>query len=191
MIDSKLKFNLQVDAAVKKHKCVVGFVKRWLKRFKYLHVSIPRYIGRFLSIVEAPINGCYSGSLESVQRMFLMLALRGLTLDPRVSLSLDEYWLKVIDLPSLVRRREMLFVLFIVKVQRGDIYSLTLIEYVFFTISSKVSRHYLPIKLSQLRTNYQLYKPFGVLCRLYNGYYCLFGPSVYSLNYIGEIISRQ
>lgn len=65
--------------------------------------------------------------MKSVQRL-LLFALRGLASDPLVSLAMYEYILTLIDLPSLQKSREILGIVFMVKLAKVDISAMKLLD---------------------------------------------------------------
>lgn len=198
IFDPKLRFHLHIESTVNKAKSILGFVKRWSKEFqdhyiaKRLYMSLVRLILEYSSVVWIPTYNCYIDIIESVQKYFLLFALRGLGWDVNLPLPPYESRLKLINLPTLLKRREMLAVIFMVKLIQGEISSPILLQGISLNVPARLTTHYVPTKLPQCRTNYELNNPLRLLSKLYNDHYHLFDPSVNSLNYIrGAVLSQQ
>uniref|UniRef100_A0A1A9V4S2 Uncharacterized protein n=1 Tax=Glossina austeni TaxID=7395 RepID=A0A1A9V4S2_GLOAU len=67
--------------------------------------------------------------------------------------------LKVINLPSLLKTRTWIDVSFIIKLWNGEVNSPVLLNELYITASNRSGRHYVLIKLSPRRTNYELFHP--------------------------------
>ena len=64
-LDSKLNFNLHIDACISKSSSVLGFIKRWSREFddpylpKRLFTSLVRPILEYGSLVWSPYYSCH------------------------------------------------------------------------------------------------------------------------------------
>lgn len=183
ILDRKLDFNLHVTTCVNKAKSLLGFMKRWSKEFndpyvtKNLYTSLVRPVLEYASVVWSPNYGCHIDSIESVQKQFLLFALRGLGWKTFEKLPPYEHRLKLINLPTLRRRRLMLGVTFMTKLINGEINSISLLGDIRFNVPNRVTRNYVPLKLSFCRYNYEEFNPFHCLCTQFNELYNLFSIS--------------
>lgn len=174
LLDCKLRFHLQIDSCVGRAKSLLGFIKRWSKEFddpyltKRLFTSLVRPVLEYAVVVWCPSYKCDIDRIESVQKQFLIFALRGLGWNGLFELPPYENRLKLIDLHTLERRRHMLCVVFMSKLINGDIDSIYLLNRIKFNVPLRNSRHFIPIKLPTFKNNYELYNPFNNLCRVYN-----------------------
>ena len=127
ILDTKLRFHLHIESSVNKAKSLLGFIKRWSKEFddpyitKRLFNSLVRPTLEYGCVLWSPFYKNYSNKIESVQTQFLLFALRGLPWNPLEALPPYVNRLKLIDLPTLDRRRLMLRAIFIIKLLRGQI----------------------------------------------------------------------
>lgn len=183
LLDHRLSFNLHVNSCVNKAKSLLGFMKRWSKEFndpyvtKSLYMSLVRPTLEYASVVWSPNYGCYIDIIESVQKQFLLFALRGLGWNVNERLPSYEHRLQLIDLPTLRKRRLMLGVTFIVKLINGKIDSRFLLGNIDFKIPVRTTRNYTPISMSICKYNYEEFNPFRCLCTQYNELYHLFSFS--------------
>lgn len=152
----------------------MGFIKRWSKEFddpyitKILFISLVRPSLEYACVVWSPYYNVYIDRIESIQKKFLLFALRGLGWNQSESLPPYENRLKLIDLPTLERRRYMLRSIFIIKLINGQVDSTFLLSKIRFNIPSRATRNFRPLKLSISRSNYDYYNPVRTLCLLYN-----------------------
>lgn len=174
LLDCKLRFHLQIDSCVGRAKSLLGFIKRWSKEFddpyltKRLFTSLVRPVLEYAVVVWCPSYKCDIDRIESVQKQFLIFALRGLGWNGLFELPPYENRLMLIDLHTLERRRHMLCVVFMTKLINGDIDSIYLLNRIKINVPSRNSRHFIPIKLPTFKNNYELHNPFNNLCRVYN-----------------------
>ena len=182
-LDPKLNFNAHVDKITNKAKAMLGFVKRWSKEFadpyttKLLYTSLVRPGLEYGCIIWNPSYNIYSDRIESVQKQFLLFALRHLRWNQNENLPSYVSRLKLIDLPTLHSRRSMLSVLFLHKLIIGDVQSNFLLSCINFNVPSRLSRNFVPIYLNLCRYNFTLHEPFRVICSKYNALSQLFNFS--------------
>ena len=107
LLDVKLSLNNHVEFMINKAKSLLGFIKRWSKEFndpyitKRLYTSLVRHILEYGSLIWNPQYEVSSNKVESVQKQFLLFALRGLNWSSRFNLPSYENRLQLIELPSL------------------------------------------------------------------------------------------
>lgn len=178
-MDCKLRFHTHINITINKAKGVLGFIKRWSKEFndpyttKLLYTSMVRPILEFGSILWTPYYETYIIQLESVQKQFLIFALRGLNWNPDVNLPPYEHRLKLIDLPTLKSRRVMLSITFLQNLINGGINSSFLLNLINFNIPTRPTRHFYPIRLSICKSNYTDNDPLRRVCKEYNEHFSI------------------
>jgi len=177
ILDRKLQFDVHIHTIVNKASSTLGFIKRWSKEFndpyvtKLLFTSLVRPILEYASPVWCPQYAVYSNMIESVQKQFLLFALRNLRWDPDRSLPSYEARLKLIRLPTLSSRRTVASVMFLQKLIIGETHSPTLLGRIAWNVPSRPQRFYLPIRLDICRHNYADHEPFRCICKSYNRFY--------------------
>lgn len=193
LLDRRLNFNLHIDSCVNRAFCLLGFIKRWSREFndpylaKRLFTSLVRPILEYGSVLWSPNYRCHVDRIESVQKQFLIFALRGLGWNDLYDMPPYIHRLKLIDLPNLERRRLMLDIVFMVKLVNGEIDSPFLVSELSFVVPRPTSRYFIPLKLHTVKYNYEAFNPFYNLCKKYNDMYFLFS-SADSLNMIKRSI---
>ena len=92
VMDPKLSFTIHINNTINKARSVLGFIKRWAKEFndpyitKTLFTSLVRTILEFASCVWSPYYETHINHLESIQKQFLLFALKSFNWDPTVKL---------------------------------------------------------------------------------------------------------
>ncbi|XP_075150853.1 uncharacterized protein LOC142224961 [Haematobia irritans] len=82
--DSRLDFGSHIEGCVNKVTGVLGFIKRWSKEFvdpyltKRLFTTLVRPILEYACVIWSPSYCTSIDRIESVQKQFLIFALRGL-----------------------------------------------------------------------------------------------------------------
>jgi len=94
--------------------------------------------------------------IESVQKNFLLLALRRLNWNANRILPPYSSRLFQIHLPSLTNRRTMLGKVLICKLIPGEVESSDFVSRLNFSVPSRFTRNYLPLFLNHCRSNYEL-----------------------------------
>ena len=138
---------------------------------KRLFISLVRPTLEYGCVLWSPFYKIYSKKIESVQVQFLLFALRGLGWNSNELLPPYENRLKLIDLPTLEKRRLMLRCIFIIKLLRGQIDSEFLTGEIKFNVPSRNTRYYIPLKLTLAKSNYEINNPLRSLCADYNKLY--------------------
>jgi len=127
LLDHKLKFDSHITSTVNKAICVLGFIKRFSIEFddpystKLLFTSLVRPYLEYCSSVWSPQYQVHIDRIESVQKQFLIFALRGLNWDQNVRLPSYSSRFLLVNLPSLVNRRTMLGTIFMNNLIKGHI----------------------------------------------------------------------
>lgn len=174
LFDGKLRFNLHIDSCVVRGMSLLGFIKRWSREFddpyltKRLFTTLVRPVLEYGVVVWFPCFGCDIAKVESVQKQFLIFALRGLGWNSSMDLPPYTNRLLLINLPTLERRRVMLGFTFMHKLVNGYIDSHFLLNLINFNIPMRPSRHFIPLKLNFCKHKYETFNPLNRLSKLYN-----------------------
>jgi hypothetical protein len=137
LLDEKLTYKPHCDKLIAKANGLLGFIKRRAKEFnntwvtKKLYLTYVRTILEFGSVIWMPYTDEYIVKLESIQKKFLLFALRHIY-DPRNFRLLPSYEnrLSILELEKLSTRREHASSIFIFNILNGGIKSLDLSNYV-------------------------------------------------------------
>lgn len=127
IMDPKCNFGQHIDQAIVRASRMLGFVKRNAKQFddpfvtKSLYCSLIRPILEYASSVWNPHTAIQTNRIESIQKRFLLFALRGLGWSDPFSLPPYENRLLLLDMDSLLNRRKAADILFIDKIVTGRI----------------------------------------------------------------------
>ena len=132
-----------------------------------------RPIIEYGSCVWSPTYSVYVDSIESVQKQFLLFALRRLNWNCGFRLPPYEARLRLINLPSLKTLRLIANILFVFKILNGTIDSPFLLSLIDINVPTRRTRFYELIKLRNYSTNYLEMQPFRAMCRDFNKYYFL------------------
>ena len=174
LMDPKLNFINHINATISKARSSLGFVKRWCKEFndpfttKTLFVSLVRPVLEFGCVIWTPYYESHIMHLESVQKQFLLFALKSFNWNPILNLPSYNSRLKLLNIPPLSCRRTMLSVVFMIKLINGDIDSSFLLSRINFHIPSRNLRMFAPIKMNNYRSNFLNNNPFMLMCKHFN-----------------------
>jgi hypothetical protein len=117
ILDSKMELKLHYDRVVSSGFCVLGFIKRRVKDLgdpyiiKTLYCSLVLPILEYASVVWAPYRAVDSKRIESVQKQFLLFALRSLGFTG-FRIPSYESRLLLLEMTTLANRRELASALF-------------------------------------------------------------------------------
>lgn len=117
MLDEKLNFKSHVDKIVSSARSVFGFVKRRAKTYNDPHITKTLYCGlvqpiiEYASVIWAPYTKCKIDKIESVQKQFLIFALKPLGFSGYV-LPRYESRLLLLNMTTLDNRRRLAYALF-------------------------------------------------------------------------------
>lgn len=113
LFDKEMNFKAHIDHTVSRSRSLLGFVKRQSKDFKCAYVTrslyncLVRSVLEYGSIIWSPVFKVDNNRIESVQRQFLLFALRGLGWGHQFILPSYEARLSLIDMDMLSERRKL------------------------------------------------------------------------------------
>ena len=176
ILDEKLTFKPHFDFTLARAYKILGFIKRRAKEFnnlwvtKTLYCSYVRSILEFASVVWMPYTDEYINRFESVQKQFLLFALRNY-FNPKDFLNLPSYEvrLKIIELEPLHFRRNLLGACFIFDILEGNIKVQQLNESVKFN-TNRQTRHSKLLIEPFHNTSYGRNEPITRNIRLFNSF---------------------
>lgn len=175
LFDKKLEFTQHINMTCNKANSILGWIKRESRQFsdpyviKQLFTTFVRPIIEYACQVWTPYYSCHKIRIEQIQKRFLKFALRGLGWQNPLNLPSYSSRLKLIDLPSLERRRSYLCFVFIVNLIDGNIDALNLLSRVNFNVPNRNLRGFRdPIYIKHYRTNYEQNSPLNNMFNLYN-----------------------
>lgn len=173
ILDCKLTFIDHYNTIINKATNMLGFIKRFCYNFrdpytiKTLYIAYVRSTLEYCSIVWSPYLTTHEQRLESVQKQFLLYALRklGWTVFPLPSY---EARCMLINIQTLKRRREFAMVSFINNIVSHRIDSIELLSKLNFYIPSRNLRVRQLFATKFYRTNYAKHGPINQIMGTYN-----------------------
>ena len=173
ILDSKLTFIDHYNTIINRANNMLGFIKRFCYNFndpytiKTLYIAYVRSILEYCSIVWSPFSITHEERIESVQKQFLLYALRklGWTVFP-----LPSYKARcmLINIQSLKERREFAMVSFVNNIVSHRIDSMNILSKLNFNIPTRHLRHRMLFATNYHRTNYAKFGPINQMMATYN-----------------------
>ena len=155
---------------------MLGFIKRCCREFsdpyvlKSLYCAFVRSQLEYASVVWNPYYDEHSNSVESVQKRFVLYALRKLGWTEGFQLPPYMHRCQLINLESLKHRREIASVLFIFDLLSNRIDAPNLLSLIDFSVPSRRLRNPCFLRMGLHRTNYGKYDPLKNMSKLFNYY---------------------
>lgn len=188
LLDDGLTFKQHINQVVARGKCALGFIKRQAKEFdcpyvtKSLYCSLVRPLVEYASVIWDPHFEVDIQRLESIQKQFMLFALRHLGWNHSFILPPYESRLALLNLHTLSDRRKMAACVFTVSCLNGAIKS--------SGVSSKFVFEAIPLSLRSAtqgprlrlpplsRASYINNAPTSRCIKHFNQYRQLYGPGV-------------
>ena len=173
-LDKKLTFGNHIDFVVNRANSVLGFIKRELREMtdpysaKTLFIALVRSITEYACQVWSPHCAVHIARIESIQRRFLVFALRNLPWTNAFRLPSYEDRLRLLNMPTLQRHRDYLRLSFITNIINGRINCPGLLSRLFLRINSRNLRSNNYFWVKSYRTNYGRFSPLNSMLILYN-----------------------
>lgn len=175
--DPKLTFISHIDNVISKASSRLGMIKRWAKELNDPYVTKSLYVGLVRSILEFacqvwnPFYAVHVNRIESVQKQFLLFALRELNWENRLHLPQYKHRLLLIDMNTLEDRRKVLSSLFVFNVLVFKIDSAFLLNLTKLNVPYKNLRNFVLLKKTFKAKNYLNNEPFSQCIQHFN---CLY-----------------
>ena len=175
LFDEKMNFSGHVECIVSKAFSRLGFMKRICKQFddpyclKSIYCALVRSVLEYASIVWSPGYAVYVDRIESIQKKFLLYALRHLGWrDDTFVLPPYEDRCGLISLKTLSNRRTLFALMFtfdLLTCRKNAPDILSMFDLNIPPRSLRVSNFF---RVSQHRTNYGLFSPISSLSYTFN-----------------------
>lgn len=175
ILDAKLTFTDHYNTIIHRATNMLSFIKRFSYNFqdpytiKTLYVAYVRSIIEYCSIVWSPYMKSHDDRIESIQKQFLLYALRklGWTTFPLPSY---EARCMLIDIQSLKKRREFAMISFVNDIVSHRIDSTKLLSCLNFYTPTRQLRNRNLFATCHHRTNYAKFSPMNQMMSVYNQY---------------------
>lgn len=173
ILDSKVTFIDHYNTIINKANKMLAFIKRFSYNFhdpytiKTLYITYVRSILEYCSIVWSPFSSTHENRIESVQKQFLLFALRKLGWT-RLPLPSYEARCMLINIQTLKKRREFAMVSFVNDIVSHRIDSMTLLSKLNFYAPSRQLRSRSIFYTNHHRTNYAKFEPLNQIMSVYN-----------------------
>ena len=156
LLDRKLEFGSHIEMICCKAYCMLAFIKRKAKEFdnmwvtQTLYFTLVRSILEYASLIWMPYKQKYIEEIESVQKQFLLFALKHIY-DREYGYRLPPYKerLRMINMESLQERRELLCASFVFDVLRDNITVPFIRENIVLNNAVRQTRHTEFLKINQ------------------------------------------
>lgn len=175
LFDQKFCFSSHIESMVSRAYSRLGFMKRICNDFNdvyclsSVYYSLVRSVLEYASVVWNPGYAVHSDRIESIQRKFLLYALRRLPWR-RDTFVLPSYESRcmLIDMEPLVDRRRNASLLFLYDLLSGRVDSVDLMSLFYFNVPPRSLRNNNLMHVIPRRTNYGMFSPVNRLSVLFN-----------------------
>lgn len=180
ILDTKLSFKHHINFIVSKASSKLGFIFRFAKKFKNVYCLKTLYTSLVRPILECSVvewSAYYQNGIrriESVQRKFMLYALRHLPWRDRFNLPSYEHRCRLINLEPLEKRRNVAKACFVADLLQGHIDCSMLLGLLDINTRRRNLRAHTFFNNLAARTNYGLHEPVRSMCRAFNRCYSVF-----------------
>lgn len=195
--DEKLSFSRHIECKIAKAFSMLGFMKRICSEFtnvaaiRSIYCAHVRSHLEYASVVWSPAYDVHKIRIESIQKQFLLYALRHkYARNPNFELPSYDSRCGEIELESLEFRRETAEVLFVHGVLLNYIDSEYILSQIHFNVPGRNLRAHDFLKLSYHRTNYGSTEPITRACRAFNKIVSCFNFNISRIRFRSEIVLR-
>lgn len=184
LLDSKLTFKHHIDMVYCKSKRMLGFIKRRGKEFndpfifKSLYCALVRPILEYCSVVWMPFFEVDKKKLESVQKQFLLFALRSLNWRDRYNIPPYFDRLGLLKMNTLNSRRDTSAALFAFDLLKNNINSIYLCNKISRNPNIRNLRHTPYLKVTGHSSCYSQNESFNRCSSIFNGFYKFYDESI-------------
>jgi hypothetical protein len=196
ILDFKLTFIEHFNTIINKAFSMLGFVKRFFYHFKdpytikTLYILYVRSILEYCSVVWCPHQPIHVTRIESVQKQFLLFALRKLGWSSNLSLPSYEARCMLINIETLEKRRDVAMISFVNDIISQRVKSEYLLENLNFYTPSRILRTRNLFQAEPQRTMYASNKPVNQMMNTYNQY-CVHIDITMSRAAIRKVLNRR
>jgi len=197
-LDEKLTFNRHIDFVTSKAYSLLGFVKRVCKRFtsvpalKSVYFAHVRSHLEYASVVWNPHEVTYVEKIESIEKKFLIYALRrSFRRDQAFRLPPYSERCQAVGIEPLWRRRVSLTVMFAFDLLRGRIDAPGLMSRIQLKIPVRTFRSNDFFVVPFHRTEYGQQEPVNMMLRMFNFFSRLYTDSVSRREFRSKVRSME
>ena len=175
VFDREIDFKVHIDKIATKASQMLGFIKRWSKEFncpfvsRHLYITFVRPILEYACQVWSPFYQIHIDRIEAVQKRFVRFALSNLPWHNPLILPPYQSRLNLVNLESLVKRREVADLVFLHGLIKLTIISSKLYDKVQFTNNNRIFRNNRIFDIPSRTTNYGIHESIIRMCSLANG----------------------
>lgn len=179
LFDRKLSFTPHIENIISKAFSRLGMIKRWAKELNDPYVTKSLYVGLVRSILEFscqvwnPFYNIHIKRIESVQKQFLLFALKNLNWNDQLRLPPYKHRLLLLNMNTLEDRRKTLSCILVVNIILGRIDSPFLLSLIQFKCPQRNLRNFEPLKEINSTLNYLKHEPYEQYFKFYNNFYFL------------------
>lgn len=185
LLDNRLTFANHYEKSIAKAKKMLGFIKRRAKEFKNIWVTkslfcaLVRPILEYACPVWNPFFQVHIDRIESIQKQFLLFALRSLY-DPNDFQNLPGYSdrLKLLNIIPLSQRRTILISCFTFDVLTSKVVVPSIMNKIRLNNDVRQTRHTSLLKVYPHSKEYARNEPFNRCCIIFNSHSSLFSPQI-------------
>lgn len=198
ILDEKMNFKSHIDFMVSKAKSRLAWIKRFSYEFndpwviKKLYMTFVLPIVEYASPIWSPKFKIHITRIESIQKQFLLFALRKLKWRDRLHLPKYEHRLLLLQMISLEDRRMVSQFMFVVALIFGKLYIPSLLMKLDFRVRNRFTRNSREIILNEHLHLSET--PFDRIKQIFNKYYHLmdFNGSIVSIkSHIVEFFKKK
>lgn len=175
LFDRKLSFSLHLDYLISSSNMKLGMIFRFGKEFnslliyKTLYSSLVRQNLEYCSVVWNPQYLTHIRRLESIQKQFVLRVLRHLPWGNPLHLPPYHERCNLLRLVSLQKRREIISIIFVCKILKGDILAPYVLKLFCFKVPNYNLRNFKLLTTNErIRQNYLKFEPINVMVNLFN-----------------------
>ena len=177
MLDERLNFKAHMEYIISKAKSRLAWIKRFAREFEDPWTIKRLFFAFILPIVEYgsqiwnPYYENMTARIESIQKQFLLFALRRLKWQDRFRLPTYEHRLLLLQMVTLRERRLIAQITFIFNVIRGKLSSKIIMSRINFRTSHHRARDSNLLEISVQSLNYLKYEPVNFMLSTFNSFY--------------------
>lgn len=182
LFTSNLLFNRHIEISCNKALSMLGFLKRVCFNFrntdclKSLYFAFVRSHVEFACVAWSPDYAVHVSRLESVQKKFVMFALRKTYYRSENRFTLPPYITRcnLLSIKPLSQRRDDICCMFVYDLLTNKLDSPSLLSKLDIHVPSRLLRDTHTFRTAFCRTNYSRMEPIRRMCRLFNSVSCSF-----------------
>ena len=174
ILDVKLQFKSHIEFIIARAKSILAWIKRFAYEFedpwtiKRLFYAFVLPIIEYGSQIWNPFCKNQVIRLESIQKQFLLYALRRMNWADRFQLPAYKQRLNLLQMLTLEERRSLAQAIFITKIINGGLISNFILSKINFRVPSHSTRDHRLLEIPNELQNYRKYEPSNYMLETYN-----------------------